>query len=143
MKYIWLLFMLIIIVRGIRRAQRFRTRETPEQFGDTMIFNQEENFPDRPAEKRYELSLPGNFAGPSSEQVTVSAASGSKDSPEHLTGNGQSDHGNDFTTCRDRQESGGEIEINDGNVHPRDFIKGMIWFQILGPRGGIKSRKRF
>ncbi|MDD4169066.1 MAG: hypothetical protein PHD36_02180 [Desulfotomaculaceae bacterium] len=143
MKYILALFILIIILRGIRRAQSFSTREIPDRLGDAMSFNQEESFPDRPAEKGYELGLPGNLAGPGREPVTVSDTPGYRDSTEQLAGNCQSDHGNDFTAYRNQQGSDDEIEINDGNIYPRDVINGMIWSEILGPRGGIKSRKRF
>ncbi|MDD3652959.1 MAG: hypothetical protein PHO01_02055 [Desulfotomaculaceae bacterium] len=139
MKYIWLILLMLIILKIIRQSKHFETQQISSRGVESI--NPQECPLDRPSEGGHELGLPGNLIRSSSE-VTVNASPEYKDISEQLTGNCRK---NDFKYCNNQDNRvKGSVEMDmNSYIHPRDFVKGMIWFQILGPRGGIKPKKLF
>jgi len=140
-KYIWLFFMLLIILRSIRLlVKRSESWGKPDAPRDESPFYQEDPYLESspvggPGEDEPELNLPEYPNGLGDDLTTVSAVSGYEGRPDELA-----------RECRSDQELHGRYvgpELFDGKIYPGEFIKGMVWSQILDSRGGIQAKNRF
>lgn len=149
MKYIWLVLMVIIILRSVELLmKRSESRGKFDAPRDDLPFNEEELLLEsvpagEPGESGPGLSLPEYPAMRGGDSTKVSNDSGYKGRQVETAGERRPDCGNNID-CR--QELHGRCdgaELFDGGISQREFIKGMVWSQILGPRGGIQANKRF
>ena len=149
MKYIWLIIMLIMIVRSIvLQRKRVESRGTIDAPREDPPFDAEELFLEsspacEPGESGTELDLPEEQAGRGGDLTKVSNKPGSEGRREGPVGERLSERGSNIDSCRELHGRCGGAELFDGGIGQREFIKGMVWSQILGPRGGIQASKRF
>jgi len=122
------MLMIWIIVRSIRSARRSTTREQPVT-GEGSSFGREdiapENYPfSEPDENRFEPEPPG----------------------ELNRGSGDLNAGGTWPAappgCRQHQGRHREQEPFDDLVSSGVWVKGFVWSQILGPRGGVQATKK-
>jgi hypothetical protein len=134
-KYIWLIIMLIIIVRSIvLQRKRTESRGTIDAPREDLSFDAEELYlessPARePGESGPGLSLPEYPAGRGGKQEPAKEC--------------RAGRGSNIDSGQELRGRCGGPELFDGGIGQREFIKGMVWSQILGPRGGIQASKRF
>ncbi len=95
-----------------------------------------------PGESGLGLNMPECPAGRGSGLTRVSNVSRTEGRQEPA-GEHRPDHGGNVDSRREIHGRCGETELFDGGIGQREFMKGMVWSQILGPRGGIQASKRF
>ncbi len=149
MKYIWLIIMLIVIVRSIalqRKRAGYRGKlDAPRA---DLPFDEEDFFLESspvgvPGESGPGLNMPECPAGRGGALTTVSDVSRSEGRLEKSARERRPDCGKNIDSRQELHGCSGGTELFDGGIGQREFIKGMVWSQILGPRGGIQASKRF
>lgn len=126
MKYIWLILILFIIVKSVRQLLN---RSTPR---DKHVGPREESSSGR--EDLFLNSSPVGEPGRNEPKLnTLEDPTRGSGDPTAISTN--------ITTCREHHDPHGGAEPFDGIVCPGEFIKGFIWSQILGPRGGLQAKK--
>lgn len=146
MEYIWLVFLLVIILRSVdllmKRSDSRGKPGAPRDDGAEDLF-----FESSPAagqgESRLELNLPGYLTGRGGDLTTVSHDSGYKERREEPAGERRSGQGDKVDSRRELPGRFGEAELFEGGISRKEFVKGMVWSQILGSRGGIQANKGF
>lgn len=178
MKYIWLLFMMIIVFRVIwRLSERSRAQGKfdgpwggPPSGQKDLPRNRapkgEEN------EYRPKLNIPEYLTRRSSDPVAGDAVSKGEGKLRPTVEDGTAaivktdwgktsekrlseDHLGDtavLSQCsredqqeaahRERNRHRGEVDQFDDMICPGEVIKGVVWSQILGPRGGLHAKRR-
>lgn len=148
MEYIWLIIMVVIILRSVGRLMErsgYRGKiEIPRKelpYGEDDLFL-ESTPAGEPGESKPELGLPEYPAGRGSLAVVsnVSRYEGRQEGPPVRI---RPERGGNIDTRREHDGRCGAAELFDGGISQQEFIKGMVWSQILGPRGGIQASKRF
>jgi len=141
--------MLIMIVRSIvLQRKRVESRGTIDAPGADLPFDEEDFFLESspvgvPGESGPGLNMPECPAGRGGALTTVSNVSRSEGRPEKPARERRPDCGKNIDSRREIHGRSGGTELFDGGIGQREFIKGMVWSQILGPRGGIQANKRF
>lgn len=149
MEYIWLIIMVAIILRSVGRLMErsgyrgkfeLPRKELPYDEDDLFL----ESTPSgEPGESIPALILPEYPAARGGVTVAgnVSRYEGRQ---EETAVQRRHDRGGNIDACRELDDGRcGETELFEGGIGQREFIKGMVWSQILGPRGGIQASKRF
>jgi len=128
MKYIWFLLILFIVIRSIRQLRkRSISWDKPDgPFEETACEREEILFDSSPVDE------PGN------NELML-------DTPEYLTGESSepTTENTDIAACREHQGRPDQSEPFDGIIRPGEFVKGFVWSQILGPRGGLQAKKHY
>ncbi|NLI12413.1 MAG: hypothetical protein GX425_07270 [Peptococcaceae bacterium] len=149
MKYIWLVIMLMIIVRSIwLQRKRAASRGKLDAPREDLSFDAEDLFfesspASEPCESGPELDLPEDPAGLGGDSTKVSNDSGYEGKLEKPARERRPDRCGNMDSRREPHGRCGGTELFDGGIGQREFIKGMVWSQILSPRGGIQASKRF
>lgn len=149
MKYIWLVLMGIIILRSVRLLmKRYESRGKSDAFLDELPFNSEDLFLEstpagEPGESGPGLNLPEYPASRGGELTTVSNDSGHKGRQVKPAGERRAGRGKNIDSLQELYGRCDGPELFDDGISQREFIKGMVWSQILGSRGGIQADKRF
>ncbi len=130
------------------QRKRVESRGTIDAPREDPPFDAEELFlessPARePGESGTGLNLPEEQAGRGGDLTKVSSDSGYEGRQKKTARERISERGSNIDSCRELHGRCGGAELFDGGIGQREFIKGMVWSQILGPRGGIQASKRF
>ncbi|MFX4263455.1 hypothetical protein ACOBQJ_14820 [Pelotomaculum propionicicum] len=151
MKYIWLIIMVVIILRSVGRLmERSGYRGKFELPRKELPYDEDDLFLEsapagEPGEGGSEADLPGFPAGRGGGGDLTAAG----DVPRTVgmlkepAGQSPPERGRDVGSRRELDGRCGAAELFEGGISQREFIKGMVWSQILGPRGGIQASKRF
>ncbi len=149
MEYIWLIIIVAIILKNLGRlTERYGSRgkidfpreEPPFDAEDLLL---ESTSGGEPGESEPEPDLTAYPDGRGG-LVVVSNVSRNEERQEGPPVRRRPEHGWDTDTGREPDYGRcGAAELFDGGISQREFIKGMVWSQILGPRGGIQASKRF
>ena len=136
---------------------------------EEMLYAEEELLPaglsaGEPGERRQELNVPAGPAGRGGDLTHAGAESGYEGRRPGPSGVRRSGRGGDLTkrlsyesrqegpAGERRQSTGPRRELNrcrsgeelfEDGLSRQEVIKGIVWSQILGPRGGIQANRRF
>lgn len=155
MENLWIIIIVALIIRSIvaksketgrrsdkLREEMLRARRKHNVPREDPVFNEEglvlESAPGfEPVENRPHPEWEEGFAGPA---VVITKAG-----RQEIPGGERRPVPGDINTDSFRKyddSRGGEDLFEDG-ISRQEFIKGMVWSQILGPRGGIQASRRF
>lgn len=178
MKYIWLLFMIIIVFRMIwRLAERSRAQGKldgpwggPSSGQGDLPWKRAPKGEER--EYRPQLNIPEYLTRRGGDTTAGDTASKEKEKPRPAIEDGtavieKTDRGKKPEKClredllgdtavlsqcsredqkeaapRERNRHRGEADLFDDMICPGEVMKGIIWSQILGPRGGLRAKRR-
>lgn len=178
MKYIWLLFLMIIVFRMLwRLAERSRTQGGFDGSWGGPSSGQGElprKSSPKVEEREYKpkLNIPEYLTRRSGDPAAGSKVSKEPEKPRSDVEGGaamaekpgkkekpgkrrREDHLEDtavLSQCskedqkeaahRERNRHRGEVDLPEDMICPGEVMKGIIWSQILGPRGGLRANRR-
>lgn len=148
MEYIWLIIIVAIILKNLGRlTERYGSRgkldfprEEPPFDADELLL--ESTADGKPGESEPDPDLTAYPDGRGSLAV-VSNVSRYEERQEGPPVRRRPERGRDTDTSREPDDGSCGLELFESGIGQREFIKGMVWSQILGPRGGIQASKRF
>lgn len=148
MEYIWLIIIVAIILKNLGRlTERYGSRgkidfpreEPPFDAEELLLESTSDGEPGGSGPEPHLTAYPdgqGNLAVVSS----VPRYEGRQEGPPVRR---RPERGRNTDTSREPDDGRCGLELFEGGIGQREFIKGMVWSQILGPRGGIQTSKRF
>lgn len=152
MEYIWLIIIVAIILKNLGRLMdRYGSRGKLDFPREELPFDADELLLEStPSGEMYEseteYDLPEYPAARGGELTVIIGDSGNEGRQEGRqegpAGKRRPAHDRDTGTRREIGGHCGVEEMFDGGIGQGEFIKGMVWSQILGPRGGIQASKR-
>lgn len=148
MEYIWLIIMVAIILRSVGRLMErsgyrgkfeLPRKELPCDEDDLLL----ESTPSgEPGESIPALSLPEYPAARGGDLTAAGDVTMTVGMQKEPAGQRPPERGRNIDTCRELDDGLCGAELFAGGISQREFIKGMVWSQILGPRGGLQASKR-
>ncbi|OPX81921.1 MAG: hypothetical protein A4E52_02128 [Pelotomaculum sp. PtaB.Bin013] len=137
--------MILIIVRSIRLfVKRSTTWEQPVTDEGSSSGREDispGSFPPSELDKnRFKLKTPGEQNRESGD-LTAGGTAGYALMQGEPGKECNFDQDSKISACRQQQGRHGRLEPFDDLVCAGEFVKGFIWFQILGPRGGMQAKK--
>lgn len=148
MEYIWLIIMVAIILRSVGRLMErsgyrgkfeLPRKELPYDEDDLFL----ESTPSgEPGKSIPALSLPEYPAARGGDLTAAGDGSRTAGVQKGPAGQRPPERGGNIDTCREPDDGLCGAELFGGGISQREFIKGMVWSQILGPRGGLQASKR-
>lgn len=149
MEYIWLIIIVVVILRSVGRLmERSGYRGKLELPRKELPYDEDDLFLESipagaPGQSGPELKLREFPAGRGGDLTVAGDVPRTVGMQKEPAGQRPPGCGRNVGSRRELDGSCGAAELFDGGIGQREFIKGMVWSQILGPRGGIQASKRF